>query len=281
MNTANGAGHGGGLVAGPSLTLDDEGLARDYDQISARWQFVAGQVLVGDLAIKTGERVLDVGCGTGLLAQYVADITGPSGFVLGIDPLPLRIQIAAARTRPGLEFRVGDAYGLDGLCDASFDVVCLNAVFHWLPEKTGPLKAFARLLKSGGRLGISSGFGDRRSSLRDAAVRVLSQTPFKDYPVPRAAMTYEVGKQEMSKLLPAAGFAIARLEVRHSVREMACAEDAIRHAEASSFGNFLAYLPVQHRTAARDLIKRELESMAASEPLREERDRLIAIGVRQ
>jgi ubiquinone/menaquinone biosynthesis C-methylase UbiE len=154
MNTAKGAIDGVGLVTGPSLTLDDEGLACDYDQISARWQFIAGQVLVGNVAIKTGERVLDVGCGTGLLAQYIADITGPLGYVLGVDPLPLRIQISAARARPGLEFRVGDAYWLHDLRDASFDVVCLNAVFHWLPEKTRPLQEFARLLKSEGRLGL-------------------------------------------------------------------------------------------------------------------------------
>jgi arsenite methyltransferase len=281
MNTAKGASDGVGLVTGPSLTLDDEGLARDYDQISARWQFIAGQVLVGNLAIKKGERVLDVGCGTSLLAQYIADITGPSGYVLGVDPLPLRIQIAAARARPGLEFRVGDAYGLHDLRDASFDVVCLNAVFHWLPEKTGPLQQFARLLKSDGRLGISTGFGHRRSSLREAAVRALSQAPFKDYPVPRAGTTYEVSEREMSELLQAGGFAIARLEVRQSVREMATAEDAIRHAEASSFGNFLGHLPAEYRIAARELIKRELESIAAPESLREERDRLIAIGVRQ
>jgi len=278
MNTATS--DGVGLVTGPSLMLDDEGLARDYDQISARWQFIAGQVLVGDLAIKTGERVLDVGCGTGLLTQYIADITGPSGYVLGIDPLPLRIQIAAARARPGLEFRVGDAYGLHHLRDASFDVVCLNAVFHWLPEKTGPLQEFARLLKPDGRLGISTGFGRRRSSLRDAAVRVLSLAPFKDYPVSRVGMTYEVSEREMRELLQVAGFAIASLEVRQSVREMASAEDTIRHAEASSFGNFLGHLPEKYRIAARELIKRELESVAASESLREERDRLIAIGVR-
>ena len=281
MNTAKGASDGVGLVSGPSFTLDDKGLAREYDQISARWQFIAGQVLVEHLAIKTGERVLDVGCGTGLLAQYIADITGPSGYVLGVDPLPLRIQIAAARARPGLEFRVGDAYELHDLRGASFDVVCLNAVFHWLPEKSGPLQEFARLLKSDGRLGISSGFGRRRSSLREAAGRVLSQAPFKDYPVPRAGATYEVNQREMSELLQAAGFAIARLEVRQSAREMASAEDAIRHAEASSFGNFLGHLPEKYRSAARELIKRELESIAASESLREERDRLIVIGVRQ
>ena len=51
-----------GLAPGPSLSLDDAAQARDYDQISATWQFVAGQFLVDELAIKAGERVLDVGC---------------------------------------------------------------------------------------------------------------------------------------------------------------------------------------------------------------------------
>ena len=270
-----------GPAPGPSLSLDDAALARDYDQISATWQFVAGQFLVHELAIKAGERVLDVGCGTGLLAQYIANRTGTSGYVLGIDPLPLRIDIAAARARPGLEFRVGDAYELGCFADGSFDVVCLNAVFHWLPEKTGPLREFARLLQSGGRLGISMGLSHREWPLREAVVRVLAQAPFADYAMPPSAKGYPITEQDMYDMLPAAGFAVARMQVRQSVREMASAEDSIRHSEASSFGNFLSHLPAESRAAARDLIKRELESMAASGPLREVRDRMIAIGVRQ
>jgi hypothetical protein len=85
----------------------------------------------------------------------------------------------------------------------------------------------------------------------------------------------------MHDMLPAAGFAVARVQVRQSARELASAEDSIRRSEASSFGNFLSHLPAESRAAARDLLKRELESMAASGPLREVRDRMIAIGVRQ
>ena len=110
-------------------------------------------MLVRDLAIAAGERVLDVGCGTGLLAEHIADLVGPAGSVLGVDPLPLRIELAQAKARPNLEFKVADAYDLSSLPAADFDVVCLNAVFHWLPEKSGPLREFARVLKSGGRLG--------------------------------------------------------------------------------------------------------------------------------
>ncbi len=59
----------------------------------------AGQRLIQDLAVAEGETVLDIGCGTGLLAEYIAAIIGPGGSVIGIDPLPLRIEIAKHRTR--------------------------------------------------------------------------------------------------------------------------------------------------------------------------------------
>src|SRR5689334_13291067 len=92
---------------GPSLSLDDDGLARDYDRLSAPFQFRTGQELVDALGVTAGERVLDVGCGTGLLAEYIAGLTGPSGHVLGIDPLPARIALAEARSHPSLRFKVG------------------------------------------------------------------------------------------------------------------------------------------------------------------------------
>src|SRR5260370_28335607 len=97
-------------VEAPSLVLDNSELARDYDRISATRQLLAGKRLVADLALQPGERVLDVGCGTGLLAEHIADLVGPTGRVLGVDPLPLRIGLALAKARPNLSFQVGGAY---------------------------------------------------------------------------------------------------------------------------------------------------------------------------
>src|SRR6202045_1500575 len=133
------------IVEKPSLLLDNSELARDYDRISATRQFQSGKRLVADLALKPGERVLDVGCGTGLLAEHIADLVGSEGRVLGVDPLPLRIGLALAKARPNLTFQVGAASALGARANSSCDVVVLNAVFHWRPEKPGPLLAFARL----------------------------------------------------------------------------------------------------------------------------------------
>ena len=141
------------IVERPSLALDNTDLARDYEQISATRQLLAGKRLVSDLALQPGERVLDVGCGTGLLAEHIVDLVGPTGRVLGVDPLPLRIGLALAKARSNLSFQVGDAYDLDGLPSSSCDVVVLNAVFHWLPEKTGPGVSARRRRPSGRRAG--------------------------------------------------------------------------------------------------------------------------------
>src|SRR5258708_26210462 len=99
----------------PSLTEDSDELARDYDRVSVDRQFLSGKMLVRDLAGAAREPVLDVGCGTGLLAEHIADRVGPTGYVPGVDPLPLRIELAQSKARPNLHFQVADTYDLSSL----------------------------------------------------------------------------------------------------------------------------------------------------------------------
>jgi arsenite methyltransferase len=265
----------------PSLVLDSDELARDYERISATRQFLSGKRLVGDLAIAAGERVLDVGCGTGLLAGHIADLVGPAGRVLGIDPLPLRIEIAQARACANLEFRVGDAYDLGGLPDAGFDVVCLNAVFHWLPEKTGPLREFARLLRPGGRLGISSGLKGERSRLQEIVAEVLAEPPFDRHRQARDSIIFRVDADEMRALLEATGFVPALIEVRTNEQVYPSAEAAIRFSEASSFGNFMGHLPSELRQQARAVVARRLAAVAGPEGIVRRGQRLIALAAKR
>lgn len=265
----------------PSLTLDDQELAHDYDRVSATRQFQSGKRLVEALAIGVGERVLDVGCGTGLLAEHIADLVEGSGYVLGIDPLPLRIAIAKPKARANLAFQVGDAYDLAGLPDGSFDVIVLNAVFHWLPQKTGPLLAFARLLRPGGRIGISTGLKGFRTPFHEIASSVLAEPAFARYPRPRESLTYRVDAEELRALFETTGFAPTLLEVRDSEQHHPSPEALIRFSETSSFGNFLGHLPPDLKLRARATIRQRLLAITGENGIVQRNKRVVAVAVRK
>jgi len=263
-----------------SLTLDTQELASHYERVSAAHQFKAGQILIGELALAPGEKVLDVGSGTGLLAEYVAGLVGPAGTVVGIDPLPLRIALAQAKGRSNLSFKVGTAYDLRDFPEASFDVVYLNAVLHWLPDKLGPLRQIYRVLKRGGRLGLSTSSKDHPNQLQEIKALVLAREPYHRYAQALDGMTQRVSAGELENLLQQTGFEIKTIAVRPHVRYHPTPEAAIAFAEASSFGNFLGHLPAELRTAAREEIKRELEQFSTSEGIRREGARIIAVALK-
>jgi arsenite methyltransferase len=99
-----------------SLNLDSVELASTYDEVSTR-QYNHGKILIAELGLEPGARVLDIGCGTGRLGAHVADLVGPRGEVIGIDPLPLRIDLAA-RKNPRFKASVGRAEDLSAFADA-------------------------------------------------------------------------------------------------------------------------------------------------------------------
>ena len=98
------------------------------------------------LSVQPGERVLDLGCGTGDDVRDLAPLVGPSGRVVGVDRS--ETVIAEARERaPGtalpVEFQVADAYALP-FPDAAFDICRADRVFHHLEH---PGQAFSELLR--------------------------------------------------------------------------------------------------------------------------------------
>lgn len=265
-------------MSGLSLAFDTPHLAQQYEVRSAERQFRHGQRLIAELDVRAGEHVLDIGCGTGLLAEHVAGLVGPTGKVLGIDPLPLRIEIAQRKAKPNLSFQLGNAYALDELPASSFDVVYLNAVFHWLPEKTGPLSQIHRLLKPGGRLGITTGAKDHPNRLQIIKKQVLSREPYARYPEAQAGTPHWVTALELADLLTGAGFTAQKIVVQENVHHHPDAQSAIAFSEASSFGNFLGHLPEWLRSQAIEDIQRELEAFRTREGIRLEGKRLVAIA---
>lgn len=107
--------------------------------------------------VKPGQRVLDVGCGTGYFAGLLAEAVGPAGLVLGVDASPEMIGYATRRRgRPNCQFQVGTAESL-GLPADHFDVVVSSLFMHHLPADLQPvaLAEMRRVLRPGGTLLIA------------------------------------------------------------------------------------------------------------------------------
>ncbi len=119
------------------------------DNYSFVWHY--GQDVVKLLAPQPGERILDVGCGTG---QLTADIAKSGAEVMGIDYSPGMIA-TARKNCPELRFEVADAAQLP--FENEFDAVFSNAVLHWVRDQPGVVASVARALKPGGRFVFEMG----------------------------------------------------------------------------------------------------------------------------
>ena len=73
------------------------------------------QTLIAAAGVQPGQRVLDVGCGTGYFARLLAQAVGPEGHVVGIDPSSAMISYARRQAGPAsnCQFQIGAAEGLE------------------------------------------------------------------------------------------------------------------------------------------------------------------------
>jgi SAM-dependent methyltransferase len=109
---------------------------------------------VADAAgIRRGNEVLDVGCGTGVLAREALRRVGQEGRVVGLD-LNEGMLAVAARAEPKIEWRQGDAASLP-YQDASFDVVVSQFALMYFPDRAACLRQMWRTLRPGGRLAVA------------------------------------------------------------------------------------------------------------------------------
>ncbi len=170
--------------------------------------------------------------------------------------------------------------GLRGRGVASFDVIYLNAVFHWFPEKRAPIANFRRLLKRGGRLGLATGSKEHANRIHDIYRKVLARAPYRDHAAPDSGLPHRVTPEELRALLTEGGFSVALLELEPHLNHHASAEAAVEHARASSFGNFLGHLLPPLRERARGEILAEVEVLRTPQGIPQGGERIVASAVK-
>jgi len=131
--------------------------------------FQYGENVLELLGVKPGERVLDLGCGTGYLASQ---IKAAGGNVIGVDPSP--DMIAKAKSAyPDVEFIVADGAGFH--FDEPFDAVFSNATLHWIKDADPMIRNVYKHLKPGGRFVAEMGGKGNMDQIVAATSTVLKK----------------------------------------------------------------------------------------------------------
>ncbi|MCX9010847.1 MAG: methyltransferase domain-containing protein [Candidatus Methanoperedens sp.] len=251
-----------------SVICDTPTLAERYDKISNS-QFEHGKLLVEELDIKKGDYILDIGCGTGRLAEYISEIIGNKGRIYSIDPAEYRIQVAQKKIKgkslPNISFEVGRGEDLSCFADNSFDTVVMNVVFGWITDKKTTLAEVYRVLKPNGLVGITTSSKGLPGPLMVITDELLKREPYASQVNANIDSGKSITADELLQLLINAGFSDINLKLRRTYIHYKDPGDIIEFTEASHFGNYLNHVPVHLRDAYRSEYITELEKRQTAE----------------
>lgn len=189
------------------------------------------------LAPSPGERILDLGCGDGVLTQKIA---AAGAAVTAVDAAPGMVAAAQAR---GLDARVLPGQNLD--FDREFDAVFSNAALHWMrpPEKV--LAGVHRALKPGGRFVAEMGGHNNTAAILVALSAVLGRRGLDAH---RLSPWYFPSAEAYGKKLEAAGFVIDDIRIVPRPTPLPAGLEAWLDTFAE---DFLCALPAADRVPAR------------------------------
>jgi len=131
-----------------------------------------GRDLLALLDPQPGERILDLGCGTGHVTADIAEAVGTAGDVVGIDASPAMVE-RAREAHPDLEIRHADA--TDFAVEAPFDAVYSNAALHWIADQDAAIDGVADALHPGGRFVAEMGARGNIVEILDAVAAVADR----------------------------------------------------------------------------------------------------------
>jgi ubiquinone/menaquinone biosynthesis C-methylase UbiE len=196
------------------LRFSDEALPAAYDRLFTRSFFGPwARVLIELVRVDAGNAVLDVATGPGAVARMAAVRAGTLGRVVGIDLSAPMLEIARSKpVEPAaapVEFIQRAADDLQ-LPDASFDVVLCQQGLQFFPDQVAALREMRRVLKPGGRVGISvwaKGYGrDIDQVLSDCLTQCGAKQP--TYP------TFGMRPDDVTRALSEVGCVSIRSEDR-------------------------------------------------------------------
>lgn len=165
-------------------------------------QVAWGRRVLARLAARPGERILDLGCGTGRLTSDVAARTGV--LVVGADRSPRMLDQARTQAVEQAAFVLADGANLPFA--SAFDAVFSTATFHWIPDHDRLFAEIHAALRPGGRLVAQCGGGPNLARLIQRVHALMESPAFASHFRTWRDPWYFAGVDETRARLAAAGF---------------------------------------------------------------------------
>ncbi|GGC64935.1 hypothetical protein GCM10011504_48740 [Siccirubricoccus deserti] len=210
------------------------------------------RILVRHAALRPGQRVLDLACGTGVVAQEAASLLGRAGSIVGLDLNAGMLEIACRHAPAGgatVEWRQGDAGALP-LSNADFDAVLCQQGLQFFPDRPAALRESHRVLRPGGLAAFCVWRGIEHSPCHSAVVAALRRHASDDV-AHRFQAPFGFGDgAALERLLREVGFREVEVRVEALERRLLPPEESIPGLLASTpVGPEVAALPESARRA--------------------------------
>jgi ubiquinone/menaquinone biosynthesis C-methylase UbiE len=186
--------------------------------------------------VAEGERVLDVGCGTGIVARSAAPLVGDKGHVAGVDLNRAMLETArraGAHLSPAVEWRKEDATELS-FQDDSFDVALSQQVLQFVSDPLELLVQLRRVLRPGGRVGLNVLRPIRHNPSYELLAEVLERHAGEEAGAMIRSPFPEWSGARLQELLIEAGFDRVSLLLDIRAVRYPSAEEYLRQEAASS-----------------------------------------------
>lgn len=215
--------------------------------------------LLDRVRLRPGERVLDLACGTGVVARGAAYRVRTEGTVIGLDPSPAMLEVATAVSSAeglAIEWHQGRGEELP-FGDASFDVVLCQQGMQFMMDRPAAVREMRRVLRPGGRAGVSVWRGPEHQSLKGAFLVALQR-----WFGPGALVPYSFGDGDaVRQLFIDARFGDVSLEVVRRQMDAASIDEfiAMTVMGASAAVPALAQASDAERTEAISKVRQDIE----------------------
>lgn len=216
-----------------------------------------GNQLIAALNLAGNERILDLGCGDGVLTAQLARLV-PNGTVLGIDSSVGMIETSRQFVRENLEFARMD---INTMCfHQEFDVVFSNAALHWIKDHRRLLKNTFTALRPQGKVFWNFGGYGTCVNFIDVVRQLMSDHRYEQYFAGFEWPWFMPSKEEYQALAEPVGFSSVEILEENRDRFFANADELIGWIDQPSIVPFLSCIPQEAKAVFRsDVIERMLD----------------------